>query len=67
MNTYLTTQGDTWDSIAYRLWGEERLMDTLLACNPDHADVLIFPAGIHLTLPSALATRTKKTELPPWM
>lgn len=65
--TYTTLQGDTWDGIAYRLWGEERHMHTLMALNPDHMDTLIFSAGITLRLPDlAPASRDKTSQLPPW-
>lgn len=65
-HSYTTVQGDTWDSIAFRLWGEERHMHLLLAANPEFADVLIFPADIILRLPPAPQKGAKLT-LPPWM
>ena len=43
-STYTTIQGDTWDLIAYKLYGEEKYMKNLL-------DVLIFPSGTVLTVP----------------
>lgn len=69
MGSYITTQGDTWDGIAFRLWGREHLMDALLQANPDHADTLVFPAGVTLTVPDMDldATIQPVTELPPWM
>lgn len=63
--TYVTTRGDAWDSIAYRLWGEERLMTELVKANPAYLDTLIFPAGVTLTVPD-LPTRETPLELPPW-
>lgn len=64
-STYITMQGDAWDSIAYRLWGEERLFMDLLKANPDHLDTVIFPAGVTLSVPDKprIAARL---ELPPW-
>lgn len=69
MTNYTTIQGDTWDGIAFRLWGREHLMDALLQANPDHADVLVFPAGLTLAVPDVDldATIQTVTELPPWM
>lgn len=69
MISYTTIQGDTWDGIAFRLWGREHLMDALLQANPDHADVLFFPAGLTLAVPDVDldATIQPVTELPPWM
>lgn len=64
-NTYTTTQGDAWDSIAYKLWSEERLAHLLMQANPQHMDVLIFPAGVTLAVPHAEKPQ-KIFSLPPW-
>ncbi len=66
---YTTIQGDTWDGIAFHLWGREHLMTALMDANPDHADALIFPAGVTLTVPDVdlSATIQPVSELPPWM
>ena len=69
MTSYTTTQDDTWDSIAFRLWGREHLMNMLLQANPDFADILVFPAGVVLAVPDVdlTATINPVSELPPWM
>jgi len=41
-------------------------MDVLLAANPDHADVLIFSAGVTLNVPVTPKKTLKQTELPLW-
>ncbi|MDR2056139.1 MAG: tail protein X [Desulfovibrio sp.] len=64
---YRAIQGDAWDSIAYRLWGEERYMADIIAANPDHADILIFPAGVVLALPDVDVSARPLTTLPPWV
>ena len=64
--SYRTQQGDFWDTIACRLWGKEELMHELLRANPEHADVLVFPAGVVLTVPD-VNTSTVPKDLPPWM
>ena len=51
MITYTTIQGDTWDGIAYRLYEDEGYMKELLEANPDHVDILVFPAGVTLLCP----------------
>ena len=45
-STITTSQGESWDALAYRLWGEERLFDQLMRANPAHLDVVVFPAGV---------------------
>lgn len=49
--TYKTIQGDTWDLIAYKLFGSEKYMKNLIEANWPLLDVLIFPSGIELTVP----------------
>jgi phage tail protein X len=63
---YITLQGDAWDAIAYRLWGEERFFDELVKANPEYIDVLSFSAGVSLRVPEA-PERVISQELPPWM
>lgn len=65
-SNYKTMQGDTWDSIAYRLWGRENLMHQLILANPDYTDMLIFPAGTVLAVPD-VESSTPASSLPPWM
>lgn len=64
MNTYTTTQGDTWDMIAYRKLGSTNYTDRLISANTEHVGTILFPAGVTLRLPEI----TEKTsgDLPPW-
>lgn len=65
-NAYMTSQGDMWDAIAYRLWGNEALFHHLLAANPRHRDIVVFPAGIVLAVPDITPELTVKAVDPPW-
>lgn len=70
MPSYTTIQGDCFDAIAFRLWGNEFLFPALLAANSDYADVLVFPAGVSLNIPQVSLEKLRKSqnmELPPWM
>lgn len=49
--TYTTLQGDTWDLIAYKLYGAEKYMKYLIEANWPMLDVLIFPSGTVLAVP----------------
>ncbi|MCX4373611.1 MAG: tail protein X, partial [Dysosmobacter sp.] len=51
--TYRTIQGDMWDKIAYEQMGSVLYTDQLIKANADHAAVVIFPAGVVLTIPAA--------------
>lgn len=62
--TYKTIQGDTWDLIAYKLFGSEKCMKNLIEANWPLLDVLIFPSGIELTVPDL--PEEQDDDLPFW-
>lgn len=62
--TYTTIQGDMWDSIAYKVYGNEHYMAELLKANEAYKDVAIFPQGVAIICPDI---DTNSTDiLPPW-
>lgn len=68
MRTYITSEGDTTDRIAWRVYGTQgaRVTEKLLDANPglaDHGPVL--PAGITISLPE-LATAAEKSAAKLW-
>ena len=65
MSTYVTKQGDMWDSIAYSQLGNVKYTDALMDANNKYLKVLIFSSGIELLLPDISETVTE-TDLPPW-
>ena len=65
MDKHTTTQGDTFDVIAYQLWGSEKLMHKLIAANPDHQDTVFFSAGIVLNVPD-IELPISTDPVPPW-
>lgn len=50
---YVTNQGDTWDKIAYNVYGNELYADKLILANIKYVGFFVFPAGIVLTTPEA--------------
>lgn len=63
-NTYTTSQGDTWDTIAFKQMGScERTRDLMWA-NRSYLDYYTFPAGIVLTIPEVSAEVS--ATAPPW-
>ncbi len=64
--TYETVQGDTFDIIAKKFYGNERRMDRLLQANLQHIGVVAFPAGITLTIPEIEEAETQTDGIPPW-
>lgn len=67
MKTVTTIQGDTWDILAYRLYGNEHLMHVLINANIQHRKIVLFPAGIVLNVPEIDTTSAEyESNLPPW-
>ena len=65
MDIYVTSQGDTWDSIAYELFGSEAYMGVLMDANPDLLDVLVFSAGTVIQVPEEMP-ETVDEDMPFW-
>ena len=68
--THTTTQGETWDLIAYDWYGDaakrpELHMHHLLAANPDYRETVVFDGGITLTIPEDPEPSASES-LPPW-
>lgn len=64
MTTYTTTQGDTWDSISFKVYGEEEHVTYLLQANPDKIRTVVFSGGITLVIPPYPVEQSN--SLPPW-
>jgi phage tail protein X len=62
--TYVTIQGDMWDSIAKKNLGSEYYMTNLIDVNPEYRETVIFPAGVRLAIPEI--ADPEPTNLPPW-
>ena len=64
MESYITIQGDTWDIVALKAMGSEKLMGQLIEANIEYADTVVFGAGIKLIIPEY--TVPADDRLPPW-
>lgn len=65
MNNYITTQGDMWDIIALKVYGDEKLMHKLIEANPEYRHIVLFQANISLNIPE-MGKKTVSTASPPW-
>lgn len=63
---YRTVQGDTWDSIAFSVTGNERDMNLLIQANPEHSGVAVFNGGTVLVIPEIDDAELSVNTLPPW-
>ena len=48
---YVCANGDMWDSIAYRLYGDESMFPEIMKANRTYARVLTFEGGEVLNVP----------------
>lgn len=64
-NLYITAQGDTFDSIAFWLYGDEKFMKELIELNWKYADVLVFDSDTLLYCPD-VADEDDDEDLPFW-
>lgn len=62
--TYITTQGDAWDGISFKLFGTERHVPDLILANIAHKDTVIFGGGVVLNVP--VIPDEQSATLPPW-
>lgn len=61
---YSTKANDTFDKIAFDLYGDEKIASYLIEANPEYSDTLIFGEGILLNLPKLEQKET--STLPQW-
>lgn len=63
--TYTTVAGDTWDKIAYSVYGDETRAGELMEANPGLLDFFVFPSGVKVVAPETV--EDAGVPLPPWM
>lgn len=61
---YITVLGDTWDSIAYKLYKDSSAFIELLKLNQEHHNVLMFTAGIKIKYKEIILE--SKKNIAPW-
>jgi len=63
--TYTTKQGDAWDMIAFRVYGDVKYTGWLMQNNFPHLDVFVFGAGVILQTPE-LPESEQLANMPIW-
>jgi phage tail protein X len=65
--THRTTEGERWDQIAYRYYGDPFAYADIIAANPELAITPTLPSGALLLIPVIERASTLSTDdLPPW-
>ena len=66
---YLTKDGDRWDLIAFRAYGDPFNVQPLIDANPGQALTPVFAGGVRLLVPiveTQNSTTVANELLPPW-
>lgn len=68
MATYTTISGDTWDTIAKAVYGDEFKADRLMKerGNVTLLDIQVFPAGVTVIVPEISDQGADYDDLPDW-
>jgi phage tail protein X len=64
--SYTSIQGDSWDVLAFDIYGSEKLAYLLLRENPQYHELVYLPAGLTLTIPDTPVGKTNVPR-PPWV
>ena len=62
---YTTEQGEMWDYIAWRVYGDEKYVKVLYEANPQYLDIHIFDDGCVLWCPEIEAEEDEE-DIPEW-
>ena len=63
MDVYKTKSGDTWDTIAKKVYGDEMRVSLLMASNQELLEYFVFPEGLLVDLPEL---PEEESTLPEW-
>jgi phage tail protein X len=61
---YRTKANDTFDKIAYDLYGDELIASYIISVNPQYSNTVVFGEGVYLYLPVLELKET--STLPTW-
>lgn len=63
---YITVEGDRWDNIAYRAYGNPNEVEALIFANPSVPVTDVLPPGLELLVPIKDDPEVQQSNLPPW-
>lgn len=66
VKVYRTVSGDTWDLIAFKVYGSEGYFHDLIRNNLRLIDIAIFEANIPIIIPEISEEVEDDESLPPW-
>lgn len=63
---HITTEGERWDLLAYRYYGNALLYERIVAANPHVPLTPTLPSGLTLSIP-LIEQQDLSEDLPPWL
>ena len=67
---HITIQGDRWDLLAWRYYGNPHAYGRIIEANPDVDITTVLPSGLVILIPVLSATENQAVisadNLPPW-
>lgn len=64
---HITKEGERWDMLAYRYYGDALAYERIVAANPHVAVTPALAGGLMLAIPVIEETETLTEDLPPWL
>lgn len=64
--THLSSDGDRWDLLAWKYYGDPMLLGVIVMANPGLPIEPVLPAGWTVMIPLLQQTATVAADLPPW-
>jgi phage tail protein X len=63
---YITVQGDRWDTIAYKAYGDATRITPLVEANPHVPKSAVLPSGLTINVPLMEVETVNTNLMPPW-
>jgi phage tail protein X len=63
---HITTEGERWDLLAYRYYGDATLYSPIIRADPGVVIEPVFESGIEIDVPILPASAVVSVDLPPW-
>lgn len=66
---HLTTDGDRWDLLAWRYYGDPLAYEAIIVANAKTPPTPILPGGLIVNIPlrAEASAATNREDLPPWL
>lgn len=65
---YVTMDGDRWDALAWRFYGDASAYEAIIMANPSVSITPLLPSGVTLLIPvlPAATNILNPQDVPPW-